>query len=111
MFVSCVHPVAVLNAAFCVICSLFMLVEDASRDHMVEAYSSEGLVMALYMATRISFCLPHAVSLNAFNMCSVLCVLFVMFSMCLLYVSLGSNVTPIIFGGVFVGSVVLSICS
>ena len=29
MFVSCVHPVAVLNAAFCMICSLLRLVEDA----------------------------------------------------------------------------------
>ena len=26
MFVSCVHPVAVLNAAFCITCSLLMLV-------------------------------------------------------------------------------------
>ena len=29
MFVSFVHPVAVLNAAFCITCSLLMLVEDA----------------------------------------------------------------------------------
>ena len=28
MFVSCVHPVAVLNAAFCMTCSLLMLAED-----------------------------------------------------------------------------------
>ena len=28
MFVSCVHPVAVLNAAFGMTCSLLMLVED-----------------------------------------------------------------------------------
>ena len=28
-FVSCVHPVAVLNAAFCMTCSLLMLFEDA----------------------------------------------------------------------------------
>ena len=34
MFVSCVHPVAVLNAAFCMTFSLFMLVEDARGDHM-----------------------------------------------------------------------------
>ena len=27
MFVSCVHPVAVLNAAFCMTCSLLMLVD------------------------------------------------------------------------------------
>ena len=37
MFVSCVHHVPVLNAAFCMTCSLLMLVEDARGDHMVEA--------------------------------------------------------------------------
>ena len=36
MFVSCVHPVAVLNAAFCMTCSLLMLVEDVRVDHMEE---------------------------------------------------------------------------
>ena len=36
MFVSCVHPVAVLNAAFCMTFSLLMLVEDARGDHMQE---------------------------------------------------------------------------
>ena len=39
MFVSCIHPVAVRNAAFCMTCSLLMLVEDARGDHMKEAYS------------------------------------------------------------------------
>ena len=47
MFVSCVHPVAVLNAAFCMTCSLLMLVEDARGDHMEEAYSRAGLITAL----------------------------------------------------------------
>ena len=28
IFVSCVHPVAVFNAALCMTCSLLMLVED-----------------------------------------------------------------------------------
>ena len=32
----CVHPVAVLNAAFCLTCSLLMLVEDARGDHKEE---------------------------------------------------------------------------
>ena len=36
MFVSCVHPVVVLNAAFCMTCSLLMLVEDERGDHMEE---------------------------------------------------------------------------
>ena len=45
MFVSCVHPVAVLNAAFCMTCTLVMLVEDARGDHMKEAYSRAGLLL------------------------------------------------------------------
>ena len=32
VFVSCVHPVAVLNTAFCMTCSLLMLGEDAIGD-------------------------------------------------------------------------------
>ena len=47
MFVSGVHPVAILNAAFCITCSLLMLVEDARGDHMEEAYSRAGLITAL----------------------------------------------------------------
>ena len=39
MFGSCVHPVAVLNAAFCMTCSLLMLVDNARCDHMEEVYS------------------------------------------------------------------------
>ena len=35
MFVSCVHPVAVLNAAFCMTCSLLMLVEDAIGNTLI----------------------------------------------------------------------------
>ena len=42
-----VHPVAVLNAAFCMTCSLLMLVEDAIGDHTEEAYSRAGLITAL----------------------------------------------------------------
>ena len=40
--VSCMHPVAVLNAAFCMTCSLLMLVGDARGDHLEEAYSRAG---------------------------------------------------------------------
>ena len=47
MFVSCVHPVAALNVAFCMTCSLLMLVEDARGDHMEQAYSRAGLMTAL----------------------------------------------------------------
>ena len=47
MFVSCVHLVAVLNAAFCMTCSLLMLVEDARGDHMEEEFSRVGLITSL----------------------------------------------------------------
>ena len=47
LYASCVHPVAVLNAAFCMTCSLLMLVEDAIGDHTEEAYSRAGLITAL----------------------------------------------------------------
>ena len=47
MFVSCVLPVAVPNAAFCMTCILLMLIEDTRGDHMEEAYSRDGLMIAL----------------------------------------------------------------
>ena len=43
MLVSCVHPVAVLNAAFC----LLMLVEDARGDRMEEVYPRASLMTDL----------------------------------------------------------------
>ena len=46
MLVSWVHPLTVLNAAFCMTCFL-MLVEDARGDQMEEAYSRAGLITAL----------------------------------------------------------------
>ena len=61
VFVPGVHPVAILSAVFCVTCSLFMFMSDASGHHMVETYSSMGLVMAVYVAMIVSFCLPHVV--------------------------------------------------
>ena len=41
-----VRHVAVINAAFCMTCSLVMLVEDARDDHMEYAYSI-GFMTAL----------------------------------------------------------------
>ena len=64
MFVSCVHPVALFNAAFCTNCSLLMLVEDGrgtlqSRSHDCLIDSHECL-----------FCLPHPVAVSDFIICS-----------------------------------------
>ena len=106
MFVSVVHQVAILSAMFCVICSLLMFVSDAIGDHMVETYSSMGLVMALYVARIVSFCFPHVVDVSALSICIVLRA-FVVISMCLLYVSFGLRVSSSIFGLMFMGSVML----
>ena len=76
--VSVVHPVTILSAVFCVICSLLMFVSDANGDHMVERYSGMGLVMALYVARIVSFCFPHVVHVSALSICIVLRV-FVVF--------------------------------
>ena len=65
-FVSCVHPVAVLYAAFCMTCCLLMLVEEARGDHMGEAYSRVRLMTALYVAMSVSLCLPHPVAGGCF---------------------------------------------
>ena len=72
MLVSVVHPVAILSAVFCVICSLLMFVSDARGDHMVETYSSMGIVMIVYVASIVSFCLPHVVELSALSIYTVL---------------------------------------
>ena len=73
MFVSCVHPVAVLNVAFYMTCSWLILVKDARGDHMEEAYSRAGIMTALYVAMNVS-CLLHPVGVSAFIICSGLCV-------------------------------------
>ena len=87
-----------------------MFVSDASGDHLVETYSSMGFVMALYVAMIVSFCFPHVVDVSALSIYIVLSDVVVL-SMCVMYVSLGSRGSPIIFGLMFMGSVMLSICS
>ena len=42
-----VHPVAVFNVAFCITCSLLMLVEDERTDHLEEANYRASLMSAL----------------------------------------------------------------
>ena len=58
VFVSIVHPVAILSAVFCVMRSLFPFVSDATGDHMVETYLSMCLVMALYVRGSFPFVPP-----------------------------------------------------
>ena len=58
MFSVCVHPVAVRNDAFCMTCSLLMLVEHARGNHMEEKYYRAGLMTALHVAMSVSFFYP-----------------------------------------------------
>ena len=44
MFVSCVHPVAVLNAGFCMTCTLLMLVEDAKG--ILQRHTPRGILQS-----------------------------------------------------------------
>ena len=81
MLVSCMHPGAILRAGFCTICSLSIFVSDAFGDHMVEAYSSTGLVMALYVASMVSLCLPHFVEVRTLSML-IVCVLWLRRGLC-----------------------------
>ena len=57
---------------------------DALGDHMVETYSSTGLVMALYVASMVSLCLRHLVEVRALSMLIVLHALVAARSICLL---------------------------
>ena len=57
------------------------------------------------------FVSPHVVDVSALSICIVLRPFVVVIYMCLLHASLGSIVSPSIFGLLFMGSVMLSICS
>ena len=67
--------------------------------------------MALYVAIIVSFCFPYVVDVSALSICIGLRAFVVVIYMCVLYVCLGSRVSPSSFGLMFMGSVMLSICS
>ena len=62
-----------INAAFCMTCSLLMLVEDARDDHTEEASTVAGLMTALPVVRNVSFCLYHAVAVSDFIIRRGLC--------------------------------------
>ena len=99
LYVSCVHHMAVLNAAFCMTCRLLM----------EEEYSRACHITALQVAMSVSFCLPHPVEFSAFMICSGLCACNEMLWMCRLYVSFRSKVRSRTFGCVAMGSALLCI--
>ena len=47
MLVSRVQPVMIRNAEFCIVWRLLIAVWEAMGDHIVDAYSSTGLMIAL----------------------------------------------------------------
>ena len=55
VLVSVVHPVAILSAVFCVICSLCLMLVVTIWWKRTQ---STGPVMALYVARIVSFCSP-----------------------------------------------------
>ena len=108
-FVMQMYVCAVLNAAFCMTCSLLILVEDARGDHMVETYSRAGLITTLLVAMSVSFSLPHHVAVSAFMICRGLGACTEIMWMCVLYVSFGSKIRHRPFECVAMGSVLLFI--
>ena len=58
----------------------------------------------------VSFCLPHHVAVSVFIICSMVCACTEIVLVCVQYVSLGSEVRPITFGRVAMGSAVLFSC-
>ena len=69
------------KSSFFTICSLSMFISNALGDHMVEAYSSTGLVMALYVSIMLSLCLPHLVKVRTLSML-LFCVLWLRPGLC-----------------------------
>ena len=100
---SAVQPVAILSAVFCTVCSFCMFVSEINGDQTVLAYSSRGLVFALYVATSVSFCLPQLVDVRDLIMFNDFLTSVFAFLVCSLNVSVGLKITPRIFGFLIVG--------
>ena len=111
VLVSSVHPVMVLSALFCVVCSLAMFVSEAMGDHTVLAYSMIGRVIVLYVVVKVSLFLPQCVVVSDLSRFIVFVALVFVFCMWVEYVSFGSSVSPNILGFLCVGSVSFFICS
>ena len=104
----CTHAIAILSAVFCVICCLLMFVSDAS----VTIWWKRTRVWVLLWLCMLRGSFPFSSPmLSYFSILIVLRALVVVISMCLLYVTLGSRVSPSILGLMFMESAMLSICS
>ena len=81
-FVSRVHPVIVLSALFCIVCSFLMFVSEVMGDQIVFAYSMTGRVIVLYVVASVSFVFPQCVVVRAFIMLIVCVARLCVFCMC-----------------------------
>ena len=67
-----VHPVMVLSAWFCIICSVEMFVSDVMGDQIVFGYSMIGRAIVSYTAVSVSLAFPQRVNrsdLSIFIVC------------------------------------------
>ena len=77
--------------------------------HIVFAYSSSGLVIALYVTSKVSFVFPQCVVVSCLRMLIVCLAFCAVFEMCCAYVSFVSSVRPSILGVLVIGRGVLFI--
>lgn len=103
---SFVWPVAILSAVFWIVCSFVVCFWDMMGDQIVHPYSRMGLVMALYVCTNVSLCLPQVVDVRALSMLIDCLALVIVCFVCVLNVCFGSKCRPRIFGLCMVGMVV-----
>ena len=106
-FVSCVHPVAVLNAAFCMTCSLLMLVEDARGNHMEEQSQSRNCFVGCHECVLLFT--PSCCSDYFFDLYRGLWVCTEILWISVLNVSFGSKVRARTFGCIAMGTELLFI--
>ena len=110
MFVSCVHPVEVINASFCMPCSLLMLLKDARGDHIYGRGTLQSLSHYCLVGSHECLLLfTHPVAVSSFMICSGVCACTEMSWMCELYVSFWSKVRPRTFGCVAISSALFCI--
>ena len=62
------HPVAIVSAVFCIICSLLMFVSYASGDRL---YDRNVLDWALLWLSIICFCFLYVVEVSVLSICLV----------------------------------------
>src|SRR6266516_3445722 len=74
---------------------------------MALAYSMTGCTIVLYVASRVSFCLPQEVEVRALRILIEESALSLVILMCSPKLILGSNVSPRIFEFVLVGMAML----